>query len=391
MSNHRAIALVFAVHGAAGGSLATRIPWIQDHLQLSPGVLGLALLCPSVGAFIGMPTASRLAHRIGARTATRMLIALWCAAVALPSLAPAPVWLFAAFLLYGATAGMSDVVMNGHAVTLERRLGRSIMSGLHGMWCVGSLIAGGAGILAAHAGIDARLHLGVAAVILLSLGLLVSRDLMPDDAEPEGPAPRRFALPSRAILAIGVVGFCGTFAEGSSADWAAVYLSKVTHAGPGLAAASFTIFMLFMASTRLVADHVVGRIGQVSMVRYGGVVAAVGGVLVVTAQSAVQGITGFALIGMGVAAVVPLVFAAAGNQGRTPGEGVAGVATITYLSGLTAPAITGWVAGATSYRVSFAVITCAAVLMSVLAGTLGRGGAASSAAETAKEPVPAAC
>src|SRR6185312_2094413 len=101
MSHHRAIAAVFVAHGAVAGSLATRIPWIQDHLHLGPGTLGLALLCPSVGAFIGMPLAGRLAYRFGGRAATRVLLALWCGVLALPALAPAPAWLFVAFLLYG--------------------------------------------------------------------------------------------------------------------------------------------------------------------------------------------------------------------------------------------------------------------------------------------------
>ncbi|MER6811903.1 MFS transporter [Spirillospora sp. NPDC000708] len=368
---HRAIAAVFAVHGAVAGTLATRIPWIQDRLGLGATVLGLALLCPSIGAFATMPTASRIAHRIGERTATRLLIAYWAAVLALPALSPAPGWLFAAMLLYGMGAGMSDVVMNGHAVSVERHLKKPIMSGLHGLWAVGSLAAGGAGILAAHAGVDARIHLGAVALVLLAAGAAAGRGLLPDRAgAADAPPPRRFALPNRAVAAIGVVGFCATFAEGASADWSAVYLTKVAGAGPGLAAASFTVFMSCMAGTRLAGDRLVRRFGPAAVVRCGGSVAVLGGVLVVAARDAVPGIAGFALIGAGVATVVPLVFAAAGNAGNTPGEGVAGVATITYLSGLTAPAVTGWAAGALSYPAAFALITCICAPTVLLAGAL---------------------
>ncbi|SDL86792.1 MFS transporter [Nonomuraea jiangxiensis] len=370
MSHHRAIAVVFALHGAVAGSLATRIPWLQDHLDLGPGTLGLALVCPPIGALIGMPMASRLAYRFGGRAATRVLLALWCGGMVLPVLAPAPAWLFAAFLLYGGTSGMCDVVMNSHAVVLERRLGRSIMSGLHGMWSVGSLAAGGVGALAAHAGIDARIHLGVVSLVLLAVGAAAGRGLMPDDSPADAPAPRRFALPGRAVLAIGLVGFCATFAEGASSNWAAVYLTQVTMAGPGLAAAGYTVFMLCMASTRLVGDHVIRRLGPVAVVRVGGFMAVLGGVLVVAARTPVLGIAGFALIGLGVAVVVPLVFAAAGNAGATPGEGVAGVATITYMSGLMAPAVTGWVAGGLSYPAAFAMITGVVLLLGLLAPAL---------------------
>ncbi|WP_327090643.1 MFS transporter [Nonomuraea sp. NBC_01738] len=276
--NHRAIATVFAVHGAVAGSLATRIPWIQEHLTLSPSTLGLALLCPSIGAFIGMPMAGRLAYRFGGRRATRVLLALWCSVLALPALAPAPAALFLVFLLYGCAAGMCDVVMNAHGVDLERKIERPVISSLHGMWAVGSLAAGGLGVLMAHTGVDARLHLGAVAVVLLVLGRLAGRGLhLEDPATATAVAPRRFALPSRAILLVGLVGFCGTFAEGASANWAAVYVTEVALAGPGLAAATYTIFMLSMAGMRLAGDRVVRLAGPVTVVRAGGLTAIAGG------------------------------------------------------------------------------------------------------------------
>ncbi|MGW0809452.1 MFS transporter [Nonomuraea sp. NPDC002799] len=367
MSHHRAIAAVFAVHGAVAGSLSTRIPWIQDRLDLDPRLLGFALLCPPIGAFIGMPMAGRLAYRLGGRAATRTLIALWCAALALPALSPSPVWLFAAFLLFGTAAGMSDVTMNAQAVVLERRLGRSIMSGLHGMWAVGSLAAGGLGALAAQAGIDARIHLGTMSATLLLLGAFAGRGLLADDSPAGAPAPRRFVLPGRGIAVIGAVGFCATFAEGASSNWAAVYLTEVTDAGPGVAAAGYTVFMFCMAGARLLGDRAIRLLGPVTAVRTGGVVATAGGVIVVLARTPALAIAGFALVGLGVAVIVPLAIAAAGNVGATPGEGVAGVATITYLSGLVAPAVTGWVAGGLSYPVAFAAITAVVLLLTLLA------------------------
>ena len=375
MTHHRAIALVFAVHGAVSGSLITCIPWFQQHFHLSPATLGLLLLCQPVGAFLAMPMAGRIAHHLGGRTATRLLILLWCVWLPVPALAPAPGWLFLAFLVYGMIAGTSDVLMNAHGVALERRLGRSIIAGLHGRWSVGSLAAGGAGILAVGCGLDARDHLLAVTALLLVLAAVAGRALAPDEpARADAPAPRRFALPTRAILAVGLVGFCATFAEGASSNWAAIYTTKVAAAGPSTATAAYTVFMLCMAATRLVGDRVVGRFGPVAMVRGGGVTAACGGLLVVLARTPWLCIAGFALVALGIAVIVPLVFSAAGNSGGATGDGVAGVATITYLSGLIAPAAMGWVAGAVSYPAAFAMVVLVGVAMAVLAGTLRRGG-----------------
>ncbi|MFI0734059.1 MFS transporter [Streptomyces sp. NPDC021225] len=381
-----AVAAVFAVHGAVTGNFATRVPWIQEHLDLGAGLLGLALVFPALGASVAMPLAGRISHRFGARAALRALIALWCLSLVLPPMAPGLVWLCGALFVYGATAGMADVAMNALGVEVENRLGRSIMSGLHGMWSVGALLGSAAGTLAAHAGTDARLHLGLAAAVLTLIGAVVCRWVLDLRSAPEEHPPPRFALPPRSALIIGAVGFCAVFAEGASLDWSAVYLRDVLDSSPGLAAVCTTAFSCTMAAARLVGDAVVGRFGAVRTVRAGGVLSTAGGVLVVTATGPALAITGFGLLGLGVAVVVPLAFAAAARSGPAPSQAIAGVATITYTSGLIAPAAMGSIADATSLTASFGVVTVLALGLVMGAGVLrgpAREGAAGGHADAA--------
>lgn len=368
-----AVAAVFAVHGAVTGSFATRVPWVQDHASLSAGQLGFALAFTAFGASCSMPLAGRISHRFGSRAALRGLIALWTLSLVLPSLAPNLLTLCLAMFVYGASAGMADVAMNALGVEVERILGRSIMSGLHGMWSAGALIGSAAGTLAAHLGADARLHFALAAAALTSLGLLACRwvlDLQP--AEDEEPPPR-FALPPKSALLIGAVGFCAVFAEGASLDWSAVYLRDRLETSAGLAAACTTGFMLTMAVARLVGDAVVNRFGAVRTVRAGGVLAVAGGLLIVVAGHPAVAMAGFALMGLGIAVVVPLCFAAAGHSGPNPSQAIAGVATITYTSGLVAPSLIGGVAQATNLMVSFVLVTVLACGLAVFAGVLRAG------------------
>ncbi|MFI6445972.1 MFS transporter [Kitasatospora sp. NPDC050543] len=366
------IALVFALHGAVTGSFVTRIPWLQDRLELSAGQLGLALVMPAIGSSLAMPLAGRLVHRYGGRAAVRGLLTLWCLALALPALSPSLPVLCLTLLVYGATAGMADVAMNAQGVVIEERLGRSIMSGLHGMWSVGGLLASAFGILAAHQELDARLQLAVTALVLALAGQFVCRGLpgLRPDATEE--APPRFALPPRSSLVIGLVGFCAVFAEGASMDWSGVYLRDVTGSSATVAAASYTAFACTMAVSRLAGDAVIRRIGPVRATRISGAVATVGGLLVVLADSPYLAIPGFALIGIGIAVVVPLAFAAAGRIGGNPSQSIAGVATVTYTSGLIAPAVIGALAQATSLTVSFALVTALAAALILGAGALRR-------------------
>ncbi|MEV5432504.1 MFS transporter [Streptomyces sp. NPDC052701] len=368
-----AVAAVFAVHGAVTGSFATRVPWIQDHAQVSAGQLGLALAFPALGASVAMPLAGSVSHRFGARNALRGLMALWTLSLVLPSLAPNLLTLCLALFTYGATAGMADVAMNALGVEVENRLGRSIMSGLHGMWSAGALIGSAAGTLAAHLGADARLHHVLAAAVLTVLGVAACAwvlDLQP--AEDEEPPPR-FALPPRSALLIGAIGFCAVFAEGASLDWSAVYLRDRLETSAGLAAACTTGFTLTMALARIAGDKVVDRYGAVRTVRASGVLAVLGGLMIVVAGHPAVAMGGFALMGLGIAVVVPLCFAAAGRSGTNPSLAIAGVATITYTSGLIAPSAIGLLAQAASLTVSFCLVTLLSCGVAGFAGVLRPG------------------
>ncbi|MFJ3232989.1 MFS transporter [Streptomyces sp. NPDC086787] len=369
-----ALAAVFAVHGAVTGSFATRVPWIQDHASLGAGRLGFALAFTAFGASCAMPLAGRISHRLGSRTALRALIALWTLSLPLPSLAVNLPTLCLAMFVYGASAGMADVAMNALGVEVERLMGKSIMSGLHGMWSAGALIGAAVGTLAAHLGTDARAHFTAAAAVLTVLGVLAAGrvpDLRPDEGEEP---PPRFALPPRSALLIGAVGFCSVFAEGAGLDWSAVFLRDRLGSSAGLAAASTTGFMLTMAVARIAGDAVVNRFGAVRTVRAGGGLAVLGGLLIVVAGHPAVAMAGFALMGLGIAVVVPLCFAAAGHSGPNPSQAIAGVATITYTSGLVAPGLIGGVAQATSLVVSFGLVTALAFGLVAFAGVLRTAG-----------------
>ncbi|TCC02830.1 MFS transporter [Kribbella soli] len=376
-----AVAAVFCVHGSVTGSFATRVPWIQEHAGVSAGQLGLALAFPALGAALMMPLAARVSHRFGTRTALRGLLALWTLALILPSFAPGLLTLCAALLIYGGTAGMADVAMNALGVEVEHRLKKSIMSGLHGLWSVGALVGSAVGTVAAHANLSAQVHHTVAAVVLTVVGTVVCQFVLNIHPEEDEEPPARFALPPKSALLIGAVGFCAVFAEGASLDWSAVYLRDVLDSSAGVAAGATTGFALTMAIARLTGDAVVDRFGAVRTVRWSGVIATLGGLLVVLAPNAIAAMAGFGLIGVGIAVVVPLAFAAAGHTGPNPSQAIAGVATITYASGLVAPSIIGGIAQASSLTMSFIVVTALAAGLAVFARVLATGRPARAGAE----------
>ncbi len=385
-----ATAIVFARHGIVSGTLAARMPWIAEHVGVGSGVgkLGYALVMPAVGGLLTMPFAGRVVHRVGTRRATQILMSGWGFSLVLISWAPNLPTLALAMFVAGAFAGTADMAMNSEAIAVERELGRSIMSSLHGMWSIGGFLAGGIGWLMAHLDVDGRPHFALIAVIVSAVSIAIyaglaqplrTVDTLAEADEEDGP---KFAFPRGAILIIGLVGFASIFAEASGADWSAIYLVNELGGAPATGAVAYACFAGAMTISRLTGDIVVRRFGPVPTVRTAGSLGVLGGILIVVAgmlgEQKIMAVVGFTLVGAGIAVVVPLAFSAAGHAAKTPAaraHAIAGVATVAYGAGLAAPGIIGGVASLTSLTFSFVVVTILVVVMTAAAPVLRGAGA----------------
>ncbi|MGH8791475.1 MAG: MFS transporter, partial [Stackebrandtia sp.] len=326
-----AVAIVFAVHGAVSGNFATRVPWIAERLDLGAGALGLALLSPALGSIVAMPLASKLVYKYGGRPVTQAAITTYAGALALPALMPSLASLCAALFVFGLASGSADAAMKAQGTSLERMAQRPILSRLHGMWSVGTLTGAGIGTAATFGNVDARLHLALIAVALLVLGNAAGVRLpRPHHFPAEESAPAKFAMPSRALVGIAVVGFCAAFAEAVAHTWSAVYIADITGGSAGTASLGFVVFVACMAVSRLAGDSVVRRLGPVRTVRVGGLVATVGAAFVVTATEPSAALLGFAVFGLGVAVVAPVALSAAARVGVNGGLGITTVTMIGY-------------------------------------------------------------
>jgi MFS family permease len=299
-----------------------------------------------------------------------VLLCVFCAALLLPTMPDSLVALCPALVVYGAAAGVADVAMNAHAVEIERRYGKSVMSGMHGFWSAGGLAGSSAGALAVRLTPNAQVQFLATAIVLIAVTIAASTWLLPHRPDPDAGRPPAFALPSRAVLLIGLVGLCAVFAEGAGMEWSAVYVRNVLGHPASTAALTVSTFAVAMAVARFAGDHVVRRIGQVKTVRIAGLGATAGGLAVVLSRSLFLVFGGFALIGIGIAVVVPLVFAAAGRIGPHPGRSIAGVAGIAYGSGLVSPGVIGGIARLSSLTVSFVVVVVLTAAMAAGAGLL---------------------
>ena len=105
--------------------------------------------------------------------------------------------------------------------------------------------------------------------------------------------------------------------------------------------------------------------------RGGSLVAAGGLGLGLLIHEPAAAIAGFALLGLGLAAVVPIAFAAAGEMDpRATGRLVGRVATVGYVGSVAGPIAIGWLAEATSLRTALGLVVLLALVIAVCGARL---------------------
>ncbi len=363
-----AVAAMFAANGFTMGAWAPQIPLLMPRHGISESVLGLVILALGLGAVAAMLFAGRLISRFGGRP---VLVAFGVAlAPALPLLvyATSLPTLFAAAALFGAIAGVMDVSMNAAAVKVERTLGRAIMSASHGFWSLGGFVGSALGSYALAIWGAEMQALMTAAVVGLTVALALPY-LLPDPAVPPEHHEKQSLFPRDAGLwLLGLLALFCMVPEGAVMDWAAVYLAKELGADAFRAGLGFAFFAGTMAIMRFSGDVLRTRFGAVRTLRISALIGALGIMIGALAPTDVVAMAGFALAGLGVANLVPVMFSAAGNHPGLPsGQAISTVTMVGYAGILIAPASIGYIAEHAGFRATYGALALLLVLVAALA------------------------
>ena len=357
--------VVFFVIGLAVGAWAAALPAIKAKLDLSDTQLSLALFSLSIGSVLSTVLTGLFASRLGTGRITSIGCVVLTVALLLPPLAESLAQFAAVGFLIGASIGSVDVAVNGHASHIEQRWGGPIMSSFHGAFSLGGLSGSALGGLIAWAGwgVVAQLWVPVVIAAACTLGALPYLGKGPDKPV----AGSGLVWPERAMLGLcAIVLFCFVI-EGALADWSAVYLSQVAGSSIAAAASGYAGFSVAMAAVRLAGDRVVERFGPRLVVCGGGALAALGLGLAVAVPQPVPAAFGFALVGIGAANIIPVVFSTAARIGSSPTAGVAVVSSVGYAGFLSGPPLIGTVASFAGLRAGIFCMVVAAVLMTLAA------------------------
>ncbi|CAN0617816.1 Major facilitator superfamily MFS_1 [Burkholderia multivorans] len=366
---------LFFVAGMMYASWGVHVPTVRDRFALSPSLLSLALLATAVGSIAAMMTIARWIARVGSRTACLSGGLAMTACAALILVVPSYPVLLAVLALFGFSMATLDVAMNAEASAVETAFGKPIMSMLHGMFSVGGMTGAAAGGALLSAGMPPAAHLALAAAVSAAVLVIASPAVLPHVPHHEhahGAGGNRWRSP--ALWMLGAIALVALIAEGAMYDWATVYMRDVVAASPALASAAYAAFSGGMAAARFAGDTVRARFGAPQLVFASATLACAGMIGALLLPYPAAALTGFTLMGLGLANMMPVLFAAAARvKGIHAAEGLAHVAGLAYFGLLFGPVVIGAVAQAASLPVGLSVVAvCAALVAAVAPKVLAR-------------------
>jgi MFS family permease len=373
--------MTFFLNGLAFGGWAAQVPRATQRLQMDEGMLGLVLLGMGVGAVLAMAFSGRMIARYGAGLLIRLSLVVFLASYIGLSTAPTLELFAAAVLLFGAAGGLMDVAMNAYASDVEVHMDWRVMASFHGMWSVGGLVGAAIAsyLLAISSDLTQALVLSAAIAVLF---LTCQHHLVALRRHAHERSGQRLVI-GRLTVILAVLAALSFSAEGAVRDWSSLFLADDLDASIDRAAWGFAAFSATMAACRLSGDWMRVRFGERNVVVISGIVAVIGFVLCIGFDDIMLAVIGFALVGLGLSNIVPILISAAGRD-ATPGPSIAFVVSFGYAGFLASPPILGFIASRTSLATMFAVVAASCAV--IAAGWLLAERAMARAASPAHEP-----
>lgn len=359
-------AMVFLIMNVLFGTWAIYIPTIKNKLQIDEAAIGLAVFFMALGTLTMLFLAPYIIKKWGAGRATAFggLAMILCFAG--PFMAQTYLMLCMGLYLVGVATGFTDIAMNTLVTEIEKEDRIHIMSTNHGFFSLGGMISAGIGTFFLPYVNVPLYHMLVVIGICLVIHLFLVKNyfhIRSDIVEKPGFDLKQF----RPLVLLGIIGFFVMASEGAIVDWSALYLEKVSLAPEAFIGFGYTAFSFMMALGRFLGDTISQKYGSRNIILLGSFLGALGFLCVLLEFTALA-IFGFGLVGLGLSAIVPELFRLGGKtKGVDSAKGISFVAGSGFVGFLLGPVFLGFLARASSLKLSFTALFLFTVI-SLLAG-----------------------
>jgi len=344
-----AVYVVFFGNGFLFANWASRIPQVRTELGITPGVLGLVLLCLALGAGIGTSLSGLFTSRLGeTRTVSvmAMVAATGMALAAVGVLLGTPA-VAAGLVVFGFGSGTWDVAMNVQGAAIERVLGRAILPRFHAGWSIGTVAGAGIAAVMVALGVPVTAHLLAVTVVVAVVVPVAARRFVPGTHAPApgGRSARRRQLASwtepRTLL-IGLFVLCMALTEGTGNDWLSLAVIDGYHSAAVAGTLTFAVFLAAMTAGRWWGPRLIDRYGRVLVLRVCAVTALAGLLLIEFGEVLPVAMAGALLLGLGTSLGFPVGLSSAADDPAHAATRVSTAASIGYVAFLAGPPVVGF-------------------------------------------------
>ncbi|MFM9429304.1 MFS transporter [Arthrobacter sp. MP_2.3] len=407
-----AVVVAYAVSGIAFATWVSRLPAIRDGLDLTPGSVGLLLLCMTLGSFLSVSASGLIVLRFGSRQTIRIGSIMVGAGLVLAGLGTSvlvnPLAVAAGLAVIGLGTASWNTASNVEGAAVERAVRRHIMPRLHGAFSLGTVAGAATGAWAAGAAVPVFWHFaGVGLLVAGSVATAAAwfrADITPVEARrtfqasgpdtfedpstgpiplvrtdrPEAPLDSKRQIAQawrdRRTLLLGVLVLGLALAEGAAGDWVALALADGHGQSDAAGAAGYGLFVTFMNIGRFAGTVVLDRFGRVPVMRWCAALAVLGLGLFVFAPVPWVAYVALAIWGLGASLGFPVGMSAAADDPVKAAARVSVVSTIGYGAFLCGPPLLGLLAehiGILHSLLAVMVMLVVSFLLSPVARKLG--------------------
>ncbi|MFA3759522.1 MFS transporter [Yersinia sp. 2466 StPb PI] len=370
------LSLLFFIHGIAYASIVPWIPDIKEKFHLSHYMVGIMISAIPAGAIIMGLLSKNFINTIGLYWATIITFLFFIIIISIIPFASSWYEITLLLFLFGVFDAWADTCMNVQALNIQRLYGRSLINRFHGAESIGTIMGGGIAISAIGFG----LSMGQFSFSVLLMNLIILINYMiffrKGDSFDELSLRENIKKSMGAtgtqlyIIALILLTFtCGI--EETASVWGAIYMNDYYQAPSVISGLPYLACQVSMVIGRGFGDYLTNKLGNIPVLRYGILMAALGILIVITIHSPIISILGFSLIGLGMSVVFPLTISFIGQIPNI--NSTSGIAFATWISRvglLIFPPLIGMLADMTSLRTALIMILVSCVLAFLLINTL---------------------
>jgi MFS family permease len=359
----RANAVYFFISGFGYSSWTSRIPGIKESLKLNDAHFGTLLFMMPVGLILTMPFTGKLLDHYKSRTIMLIGTILYNLVLACIGFSNYTWILGIVLFLFGSSRNLMNLSINAQAIGVQALYSRSIISSFHAVWSMAGFAGAAFGYMMVTLNVLPDWHLLGVSLFLSTLALFYYKDCL--DQQPDHKHKRSiFKLPPKDMLIFSLICFTSMACENTMYDWSGIYIRQVLHGTKAVATIAFVLYMVAMTTGRLLGDRMADHYGIQRVLAASGILISVGFGITVLSPYILLTLLGYLFTGLGVSCVVPFVFSLAGKIPMSnPGAALASVSSLGYLGFLLVPPMIGYVAQASSLRISFAIIAMMGLIM----------------------------